>query len=560
MKKISTLVILLLVVLLAACGTPPATAPAAEPTQVAAQPTAVPPTAIPATEIPTAVPTVGPAVGGTFVYALRYDPTTLDFRNAGDGASETIGNFIGAALVGRDPITGDFIPWLATEWTISEDGLTWTFKLREDVKFHNGTPLTAADYAWTLNRVINPDDPSYMAVLLEGMANAEAADDYTLVIHMNYPNFGLLLGLTATNLQPVSQAYVEAQGENYDRNPIGVGPYIFKEWATAEKVVVERNPDYTWGPEWTGGHAPYIQTIEFRVIPEYATRIAGLEAGEIDFTDLEIPDLPLFEGSEQVKILSRQSAGMQNVIFMNIEKEPFTDLRVRQAFNYAINKDGFIQLMAEGYGEPEYGPLASTTRGYWSGVEEIGYSYDLEKATSLMAEAGWTDSDGDGILDKDGQPLKLDILTNADYFGKLATVFQDQMKQLGVDITIQNLDVGALFEQVDPGNYYLTTSSFGYEDSSLMFFSFHSSMINLFNTGRVNDPDLDSILNAMNQSVTVEQNVQAGNDAQKLIVENAYVITTFAPTVFNGLSARIKGDVYYNNGMLYLDNAYLEEQ
>lgn len=498
-----------------------------------------------------------PAVGGTFIFAIGGDPTTLDFQNQFEYGT-LIGQYIGAALVAKDPQTNELAPWLATEWKVSDDGLTWEFKLRGDVKFHDGTPFTAADMAWTLNRAIDPEKTTYVASLLDGMASAEAVDDTTLRINMAYPNYGLLSGLSNINLQPMSQAYAENAGDDLARRPMGVGPYKFKEWKTSEKIVLERNPEYTWGPAWSNGQPPLIENIEFRIIPEYSTRVAGLEAGEIDYTDLQLTDLDTLSNDANIVIYKYPIAGI-NGIFMNLDREPFTDLRVRQAFNYAFNRDDFIKIVGEGRGEPMLGPLSSNTVGYWPNTGQNGYQFDLEKAKALMAEAGWADADGDGILDKDGKPLVVELLSNTEYYGKQAVVLQDQMKALGVQISVNSIEDSGLFlTEMDAGNYTMVPSGFGWADNQVLFFMFHSSMIDYLNTGRVNDPELDKLLESMSQAVTEEDNFAAGYAAQKRIIEQAYMIPTFAPEYYVASNKRVQGLIFAANGTLWLDTAYIE--
>lgn len=540
MKFIKSFVMLLVAVaLLTACGTPATQTQQTPPEQVASP-----------------VLEQKPAVGGTFVYALGGEPTTLDFQNQFEFGT-IIGNYIGAALVARDPQTNKLAPWLATEWKVSDDGLTWEFKLRGDVKFHDGTPFTAADMAWTLNRAIDPKKPTYVTSLLDGMANAEAVDATTLKINMAYPNYGLLSGLSSTNLQPISQTYAKKVGDDIARNPMGVGPYKFKEWKTSEKIVLERNPEYTWGPAWSNGQPPMIETIEFRIIPEYSTRVAGLKAGEIDFTDLQTNDLDTFSNDANFVVYKYPLAGITG-IFMNLDKEPFGDLRVRQAFNYAFNRGDFIKIVGEGLGEPMLGPLTSTTIGYWPNTEENGYQFDLEKAKALMTEAGWADTDGDGILDKDGKPLVVEMLSNKEYYGKHAIVLQEQMKALGFQISVNSIeDTGLFLNEMDAGNYAIVPSGFGWADNQVLFLMFHSSMINRLNTGRVNDPELDKLLDRMSQAVTEEDNLAAGYAAQKRIIEQAYMIPTYAQVFYYASSKRVQGLIYAVNGTLWLDAAYI---
>ncbi len=257
-------------------------------------------------------PEAEPAVGGTLVIARSSDPDSLDWHKS--GALSDICAFYSGSLIAKDPQTGEFRPYLAESWEVAEDGMWYEFKLREDVKFHDGTPLTAHDYAWSFNRAVDPKTKGVTAgASLTGFAGATAEDDYTLRFRMAWPNSILLHTLSdACYHGPMPQAAVERMGDDFARNPISVGPFKFKEMVTGEKVVLERNPDYTWGPEWTRGGPPYIETVEFRIIPEYSTQLAGLEAGEVDRIFVENKDLEriLNSGEFQVFQAFRKGSGV----------------------------------------------------------------------------------------------------------------------------------------------------------------------------------------------------------------------------------------------------------
>jgi peptide/nickel transport system substrate-binding protein len=218
-------------------------------------------------------------VGGTLVVSIAAEPSTLDPDLADNSG---ILDVIGATLIARDPQTGDFVPWLAESWEISADGTVITFTLKDGILFQDGTPLTAQDYAFTLNRAVDPNMASPVAgPALIGLVSATATDDKTLVITLAAPNFSIFSTLATLNgfMMPLSKAYVESNGLDFvARNPMSVGPYKFKEWVTGEKIVLERNPDYTWGPAYAPG-PPNIETVEYRIIADQATEVAALEAG-----------------------------------------------------------------------------------------------------------------------------------------------------------------------------------------------------------------------------------------------------------------------------------------
>ncbi len=514
-------------------------------------------------KIVTAVPEAaqGPAPGGGLIIAADAEADTLDAHRSTMGAAAMILTRLGAALVAVDPFTNEYVPWLAESWTVSEDGTAWEFKLREDVKFHDGTPLTAHDYAWTINRALDPENPApTTGTLLMGAMGAEAVDDYTLQLNMAYPNQAILTGLSTSSwLQPMSQAYVEEMGDDYARHPIGVGPYMFKEWSTGEKIILERNPDYIWGPAWTEGQPAYIETIEYRIIPEYATQIAGLEAGDVDMMSVQPKDLERVAGLDQFSIYESPSQGFNFGLYMNMGREVFQDLKLRQAFNYAIDRDVIIKVHGGGHGMPQFGPISPSVFGYWPGVEYVGYNYDLDKAKALMAEAGWEDSDGNGILEKDGEPLKLELNTDAAFSGNLGEILQGQLRELGVDVDLLLLEQGVSIQEVGMGNYDLSISGIGWPDCLLVWGMFHSDMIGVFNSSQLSDPELDPIVANIVFTNSAEVSEESCNEAQRYVVEHAYVIPTYAPIAFTALNDRVMGEtVSPVTGDVYLHTAYIE--
>ncbi|MFZ5918220.1 MAG: ABC transporter substrate-binding protein [Chloroflexota bacterium] len=501
-------------------------------------------------------PKMAPAVGGTLVYGLAEEPDTLDVHKSGRLFIPC--QFFGAGLIARHPNTGELVPYLAESWTVGPGGMSYEFKLREDVTFHDGTPLTAQDYAYTFNRAIDPETKSPTAgQTLVGLAGAEAVDDRTLVLTMGMPNSVLLDSMANTcYLQPIPQAAVEEMGDDFGRNPIGVGPFKFKEWVTGEKIVLERNPDFAWGPGFTQGGAPMIETLEFRIIPEYATRLAGLESGELDFINLQAKDVERITGSGLWQMLSVGRSGAGVRLEMNTSRAPFDDLRVRQAFSYAVNRPVLVQVVESGQAVPSYGPITPATVGYWPGVEYLGYPYDLAKARALMAEAGYTEG-SDGMLEKDGQPLTVGLTVDPSMV-KVGEILKEQFEQLGVQVELQQLEPGVFYETTSVnGDFDLAVTVLGWPNYGIMFVMFHSSNIGGWNISRVNT--LDNAVIAMVIANGAEAIEKAVTELQRLAVENAYGSGLYGPLENYALSKKVQGAVYVPaQGWLYLWDAYIE--
>ena len=261
-------VLMLASMLLGACT--PAT-PTTAPTQAGGQPDAAPavPTAPPAQ--PTAEPAKpeGPQVGGTLVIGRTAEPTSLDPHKTAEGAASFVMRYMGASLVYKD-VENNYVPWLAERWEATPDGLTWTFFLRKDIKFQDGTPLTANEFVYTFQRALDPATASPAAgQMLAQVDKLEPPDKYTFKVTLKEPFFPFLDNIANPDyMQPLSKAAVEKYGDDYGRNPVVAGPYRLKEWVTGDHITLERNPEYAWQPPYAHQGPRYIQEITCRTIPE----------------------------------------------------------------------------------------------------------------------------------------------------------------------------------------------------------------------------------------------------------------------------------------------------
>jgi len=544
MKKLQILLSLLVMLTLAlsACA-PAASTPAAE---------------SPANEsAPTEEAT--PKVGGSLVWALPQEPDTLDWHLGWSLYTYYVDTYISASLLYLDA-DKNLIPYLAESYTVSDDGLVYEFKIRKDVKFHDGTPLTAQDFVWTYERAINPDTASPVAAAMFGpVEKFEAVDDYTLRITLTEKFYPLLFNLADPGyMGPMSQEAFEKMGaEAFARAPVGVGPYKVKEWVTGEAITLERNPDYNWGPAAFKNQGPYyIENLVFRTVPEASTVLAGLQAGEIQYAQLERKDADSFKSAGDFTVFEQTFKGMMG-FFFNASKPPFDDIKVRQAFNLAFNRQAMVDLALQGMGEPQFGPLSKPQIGYWNGVENIGYGYDLEKAKSLMQEAGYT-YNADGMLEKDGKPFTIIgyVSPDLEHLTKSIQVAQQQLKELGVEMTIQQEDGGALFGRLMGGDYELALFAYTAPEADIMYIVYHSTKG--LNIGHLNDPDLDALLDKARAVSDAESRAASLADVHRKIVEQAYIAPLYASYDFYALDKRITGASMHFFDVLNLADAYFK--
>lgn len=508
-------------------------------------------------------PQVESKVGGTFVWVVPAEPDTLDPHKTHSAVSDYVMSLLGTSLVAINP-EGEIVPYAAESWTTSDDGLVWEFTLRQDITFHDGTPLKAQDFAWTFQRALAPETASPAAAsMLGSMTAAEALDDYTLRLSLAEAYFPFLLTLSSSGyLQPLSQSAIEEMGEEvFARNPVGTGPYKMKDWLTGERVVLERNPDYNWGPaiaENTGSFN--IETIEFRVIPEYATQIAGMESGEIDFMVVQTKDMEFFRDNPDFQIFERPLQGIAPYIALNLEVPPFDDVNVRKALNLALDRQAMVDVMLEGQGVIQYGPISESVIGYWPGVEEIGYNYDPDAAETYMEEAGFT-RNTDGVWAKDGKVFYFPMATVAtdEETARISQIVQEQLKRFGIEVELTPVDAGIYGETVLGGDFEVAIGNWLYPEADLLYLIFHSSMINALNVHRLNDPEMDALLEQTRTEVDPATRQEVVNEVQKKLVEDAIFIPLYTPVENYVVRSKVKDLIFSGQFGLFFNDAYIEE-
>ncbi len=393
-----------------------------------------------------------PVHGDTFIEASIGEPSNLLPVLSSDSASSDINQLVYSGLIRYDKnlqLEGE----LAEAWEISEDKRTFTFHLRKDVTWHDGAPFTSADAMFTYQMYIDPEVPTSYAEDFLQVASAEAPDPYTFKVTYEKP-YAPALESWGTPIHP--RHLLEGQDVTkspLSRSPIGTGPYKFVKWDAGEKVELIANPDYFEGE-------PYIHRVVYRVIPDTSTQFLELQAGGLDLmglTPIQYKTQTDTPGFTRKFNKYRYLSFSYTYLGYNLTKELFQDVRVRQAISYAIDKQEIIDGVLLGLGQAATGPYKPDTWVYNAGVKR--YPYDPEQAKALLADAGWVDSDGDGVLDKDGDKLAFTIVTNQgnDLRSKTAEIIQRRLKEVGINIEIRIVEWATFLKEfIFPGNFDAT--------------------------------------------------------------------------------------------------------
>ncbi len=385
----------------------------------------------------TAAPSA-PVYGDIIVEGSIGDASNLIPLLASDSTSHGIAGLIYNGLVKYDKdlkVVGD----LAEAWEISPDGLVITFHLRRTVRWHDGAPFTAADVLYTYQVTIDPRTPTAYAGDFLKVKKAEVIDDYTFRATYDKPFAPSLMSWSIGILPQHLLAGKDITRSALGRHPIGTGPYKFKEWAGGQKIVLVSNHDYFEG-------RPYIDGYILRIIPDSATMFLELRAGGIDRMGLT----PLQYKRQTENNLFRRNYGKYRYLSnsytylgYNLKNPLFADKRVRQALAYAVNRQEIIDGILLGLGRIATGPYKPGTWVYNPQVRD--YPYDSQKAKALLAEAGWLDRNGDGILDKEGLSFEFEIITNQgnDVRAKTAEIIQQRLAEVGIKAKLRVIEWAA---------------------------------------------------------------------------------------------------------------------
>jgi peptide/nickel transport system substrate-binding protein len=477
-----------------------------------------------------------PVTGGTFRTAISEEPDQLDPAATNQLLASNIMNNIYDRLVyiGDDGLPK---PWVAESWTVSEDNLTITFTIRQGIKFHDGTDLDADAVKFSFDRILDPVIAAPNRAFLGPLESVEAPDDTTVVFQFASPYAPFFTNLLSFGI--VSPTAVEAQGDTFGRNPVGSGPFMFDSWETGSKITLKKNPDYVNYREDDLNRGPaYVDEVVFNVISEASTQTAAFEAGELDMITAPREDVARLAATEGITIVSLEESNNINFIEFSAN-EPYSNEAFRKAVSYAIDREAIAEIAYLGNATPNQCPIPIGNAAYNAELcAQYGYTYDLEKAKQALADGGFVDSNGDGIVEFNGENLSVTLWSYAPYpvQSKTIQLIQADLNQIGLQVEVQTIEFGAMQPMLESGEIGFDYMRWTYSDQSVVSALFKSPGW----TGQTNDPELDKLIEASDTTVDPAARIEATQQVMIYLLEHAII----APVVSDWVQSAVRENVH----------------
>jgi peptide/nickel transport system substrate-binding protein len=486
--------------------------------------------------------------GGTIVYAHQQEPACV------------FGGWIEQAYLSYqvlDNLTSldenhKVVPWLATSWKPSADGLTWTFTLKKGVTFTDGTPLTAAAVAYNFDYWMKGGNSTALVWLDGYYKSAQAIDDHTLQITLSRPYPRLPDNLSQGYFGIQSQHALETRSKEQNcEDPIGSGAFTVDKWNRGQDIILKKNPHYTSPPANAKHTGPaYVDEIDWKFVADPTTRVAALQGGQVD----AIYDVPAVQWnalkSAGYQLEKYVTPGRPQQISFNTQQGPFTDERVRQAFAYSLDRTQIVDTIGHGVIPVEgNGGVSQATPGYSQKAADW-YSQDIAKANQLLDAAGWKRSGSSGVREKDGKPLTVSLpygagsIINADGAAILQGV-KEQADKVGFDLKLVPVPQSEFFsgKYAGPDTHDLAAGYWTAVTAGILYINWRPSTPghpNYSNAAFYNDPTLEQYILDGNSAPTVEAQNAAYEKAQDYIAQHALSIGVYDRLSTLAVSTKLK--------------------
>lgn len=461
-----------------------------------------------------------PVAGGTLRTAISEEPDQLDPADTNELLASQIMNNIYDRLVyiGDDGLPH---PWVAESWEISPDNLDITFKIRTGIKFHDGTDLDAAAVKFSFDRFLDPAQAAPNKSFLGPLESVTAPDATTVDFHFTTPYAPFFTNLQLFGI--VSPTAVQSEGDNFGHNPVGSGPFIFDSWETGTSISLKKNPDYVnYREDDHNKGAAYVDEIVYNVISEAATQTAAFESGELDLISVPREDVARLQEEDGVTIVSLEASNNLNYLeFANVE--PYNNETLRQAISYAVDRDTIAEIAYLGNATPNQCPIPIANAAYDADLcAQYGSTYDLDKARQILADGGFTDSNGNGIVELNGQDLNLTLWSYSPYPVQQKTIelLQADLNQIGLNVDIQTIEFGAMQPMLESGEIGFDYMRWTYSDQSLL-----SALLKTPGwSGQTSDPTLDAMLDTADTTVDPTARLEATHQAMIYVLQHSMII------------------------------------
>ncbi|MBA4536457.1 peptide-binding protein [Bacillus aquiflavi] len=506
-----------------------------------------------------------PQYGGDLIVGSTGAPTKFNPLYSTDASSSDIEDLIFDTLIQSnlkyEPTTEG---GLAESIEESEDGLTYTVKITDKAKFHDGEPLTADDVVFTYSIPLSDEYNGQRGNYFESLEKVEKVDDYTIKFTLNQPDaqfsfitFASYGILPEHILGDVPIADLETHEFN-TKNPIGSGPFKFVEWKDGEYVKVEAFEDY-----WDG--RPYLDTLTYKIVPDANAMLAQLQNREVDYwpavTPADVPAVENFADASSLK-LEEGLAFSYTYFAPNIRNELFKDKKVRQAITHAINRQEIVDVVMEGRGEVAHVPETPLSWAYNPDVPK--FDFDPKKAKKMLEEAGWKPG-ADGILEKDGKKFSFEIKTNKGNSVRedIVVILQKQLKEVGIEAKPQVMEFSALINDINPPNWNFDAIVLGWSlgldpDPSGIF---HTKWIEAGNNFiAYSNPDLDKLMEEQLKELDKEKRKKMLGEIQQKLAEDQPYSFLYYPMEYRAMPANLHGYEFHAKKQLYNAHKWWLEQ
>lgn len=499
----------------------------------------------------------------TLVFGRGGDSVNLDPSIVTDGESLKIGHQIFDSLLQYKEGTTEVEPSLAESWEVSPDGLKYTFKLRQGVKFHDGTDFNADAVVFNFKRWSDPKsefkfegdsfdyyDSQFGPDGSRVIKDVKAIDANTVEFTLANPQAPFLQNIAMTSFGIASPTAVKEKKENFKNEPVGTGPFVFKEWKRNDSITLEKNPNY-----WKPG-LPKLNKVIVRSIPDNSARFNALQNGEIDIMeDLNPDDLSVLESKSDLQKIDRPPFNLAYLGF-NLKKKPFDNVKVREALSHAVNKQGIIDAFFAGQATPAVNPMPPTLWGYNDSIQD--YDYNLDTAKQLLAEAGYPNGLPEPLTFY-AMPVSRPYMPDGK---KVAEAIQADFEKIGVKVNIQSPEWATYLDDTKAGVkddiYMMGWNGDNGDPDNFLYTLLDKDAIPGNNRSYYVNEDLHKILIEAQKEVDQDKRIELYKQAQEIIKKDIPWIPLVYATQVLAAKANVKGYVPSPTGTEYYSNVYFE--
>lgn len=477
--------------------------------------------------------------GGDIVWAIESEPTTLNPQlNGGAAAKHILRGLFDSYLFQNG--AGEFEPWLATGYTLSQDGKVLTLTLREDVTFSNGEAFDADAVVANFDQLTSDGYGNSGQAGISSLESYRAVNESTVEFTLSQPDtlfLDYLSGLSSAPIAPDSLG--NDQLESGGTEIYGTGPFVLENWNQGQEIAFTKRADYAWAPEElaTESGQAYLDSVTYRILSENSTRTGALSSNQVDIiSGIPALDVSLFDGQEGFSYEKSEAAGSPYSLYLNVSRPGLDEKEVREAIRQGIDLDALLDSVYHGQVERAWSSISPKTSFYDASLED-SVSYDVDGANELLDQAGWDERDADGYRTKEGQRLTIRAVSAAPYVRDnrdvlLQAVGAALKNDLDVEFLFQPVDLGTEEERTEANDYEVFDNSYNTTDPAASYDVLYSSdpSRGYIARGKYNDSTIDDLIDQGRFTADSEGRGEVYTKLQQYIAEQAYQIPLYVPT------------------------------